>query len=239
MQAYAAYSLLQQPPKRVGFASGCQAFGHRELLGVLRSFGLVVRAGAHASRADPVRLVDYLDKGASLGPGRALPDHGRRDADVRRGAWSSAAGSRRRSAGRGVRARRQGRDPVRQRPGRLHVRVRDQPGRRRLVPGQPAQRGGGEPRAARPVRLLGADLPGVVRAAGRARSAHDLPAADHPGLPRRRGRRRADLGRVPRRTASARRRRVCGRRPRHDRRHRRHDRAAQGRDADRHATSRR
>ncbi len=43
LQAYAAYSLLQQPPKRVGFASGCQAFGHRELLGVLRSFGLVDR----------------------------------------------------------------------------------------------------------------------------------------------------------------------------------------------------
>ena len=42
MQAYAAYSLLQQPPLRVGFASGCQAFGHRELLGVLRSFGLVM-----------------------------------------------------------------------------------------------------------------------------------------------------------------------------------------------------
>lgn len=41
LQAYAAYSLLQQPPRRVGFASGCQAFGHRELLGVLRSFGLV------------------------------------------------------------------------------------------------------------------------------------------------------------------------------------------------------
>src|SRR5215510_8378057 len=41
LQAYAAYSLLQQPPKRVGFASGCQAFGHRELLGVLRGFGLV------------------------------------------------------------------------------------------------------------------------------------------------------------------------------------------------------
>jgi hypothetical protein len=32
---------LQQPPKRVGFASGCQAFGHHELLGQLRSFGLV------------------------------------------------------------------------------------------------------------------------------------------------------------------------------------------------------
>ncbi|GID31119.1 DUF5938 domain-containing protein [Paractinoplanes brasiliensis] len=41
MQAYAAYHLLQQPPRRVGFASGCQAFGHRELLGVLESFGLV------------------------------------------------------------------------------------------------------------------------------------------------------------------------------------------------------
>ena len=41
LQAYAAYSLIQQPPKRAGFASGCQAFGHRELLGVLRGFGLV------------------------------------------------------------------------------------------------------------------------------------------------------------------------------------------------------
>jgi hypothetical protein len=41
LQAFVAYSLLMQAPKRVGFASGCQAFGHRELLGVLRSFGLV------------------------------------------------------------------------------------------------------------------------------------------------------------------------------------------------------
>jgi hypothetical protein len=41
LQAYAAYSLLQQQPLRVGFASGCQAFGHHELLGVLRTFGLV------------------------------------------------------------------------------------------------------------------------------------------------------------------------------------------------------
>jgi NAD(P)-dependent dehydrogenase (short-subunit alcohol dehydrogenase family) len=41
LQAYAAYSLVQQAPLRAGFASGCQAFGHRELLGVLRSFGLV------------------------------------------------------------------------------------------------------------------------------------------------------------------------------------------------------
>ena len=42
MQAYGAYSLLQQPPLRTGFASGCQAFGHRELLGAMRSFGLVM-----------------------------------------------------------------------------------------------------------------------------------------------------------------------------------------------------
>jgi short subunit dehydrogenase-like uncharacterized protein len=41
LQAYAAYSLLQQAPLRTGFASGCQAFGHRELLGVLRAYGLV------------------------------------------------------------------------------------------------------------------------------------------------------------------------------------------------------
>ncbi|HEY5882100.1 MAG TPA: DUF5938 domain-containing protein [Nakamurella sp.] len=42
LRAFAAYSLLQQPPRRTGFASGCQAFGHRELLGVLRSFGFVM-----------------------------------------------------------------------------------------------------------------------------------------------------------------------------------------------------
>jgi hypothetical protein len=42
MQAYGAYALLQQPPGKLGFASGCQAFGHRELLGVMRSFGLVM-----------------------------------------------------------------------------------------------------------------------------------------------------------------------------------------------------
>ncbi len=41
LQAYAAYSLIQQPPKRAGFASAGQAFGHRELLGVLQSFGFV------------------------------------------------------------------------------------------------------------------------------------------------------------------------------------------------------
>nr|WP_222618463.1 DUF5938 domain-containing protein [Nakamurella sp. PAMC28650] len=42
LQAFGAYSPLLQPPKRAGFASACQAFGHRELLGVLKSFGLVM-----------------------------------------------------------------------------------------------------------------------------------------------------------------------------------------------------
>jgi short subunit dehydrogenase-like uncharacterized protein len=41
LQAYAAYHLVHGVPRRVGFASACQAFGHRELLGVLQSFGLV------------------------------------------------------------------------------------------------------------------------------------------------------------------------------------------------------
>jgi short subunit dehydrogenase-like uncharacterized protein len=43
LQAYTAFSLLQSAPKRVGFASACQAFGHRDLLGQLRSFGLVMK----------------------------------------------------------------------------------------------------------------------------------------------------------------------------------------------------
>ncbi|GAA5067677.1 DUF5938 domain-containing protein [Nocardia callitridis] len=42
LNVHAASHLLQDRPKRVGFASSCQAFGHRELLGVLRAFGLVL-----------------------------------------------------------------------------------------------------------------------------------------------------------------------------------------------------
>ena len=41
LNAYAASQLLAGGNRRVGFASACQAFGHRELLGVLKSFGLV------------------------------------------------------------------------------------------------------------------------------------------------------------------------------------------------------
>jgi short subunit dehydrogenase-like uncharacterized protein len=41
LQAHAIYHLLNGAPRTVGFASACQAFGHRQLLGVLQSFGLV------------------------------------------------------------------------------------------------------------------------------------------------------------------------------------------------------
>jgi short subunit dehydrogenase-like uncharacterized protein len=41
LQAYAAYQLVNGAPRRTGFASGCQAFGHRELLATLQSFGLI------------------------------------------------------------------------------------------------------------------------------------------------------------------------------------------------------
>jgi hypothetical protein len=40
LQAYGAYHLVNGAPRRVGFGSACQAFGHRELLGILQSFGL-------------------------------------------------------------------------------------------------------------------------------------------------------------------------------------------------------
>lgn len=40
LQAFSAYHLVNGSPRRVGFASACQAFGHRELLAVLQHFGL-------------------------------------------------------------------------------------------------------------------------------------------------------------------------------------------------------
>ena len=41
LQAYAAHRLVNGGARRLGFASACQAFGHRELLGCLRAFGLM------------------------------------------------------------------------------------------------------------------------------------------------------------------------------------------------------
>ncbi|MGQ0626240.1 MAG: DUF5938 domain-containing protein [Sporichthyaceae bacterium] len=44
LQAWSAAQVLHEAPRRVGFASACQAFGHRELHGVLKSFGLSMAA---------------------------------------------------------------------------------------------------------------------------------------------------------------------------------------------------
>jgi len=40
MQAYAAHGLIHTRPQKTGYASPCAAFGHRELLKVLESYGL-------------------------------------------------------------------------------------------------------------------------------------------------------------------------------------------------------
>jgi hypothetical protein len=40
IQAWAAHSLIHTPPRKVGFASPAEAFGHRELLRVVESHGL-------------------------------------------------------------------------------------------------------------------------------------------------------------------------------------------------------
>jgi uncharacterized ParB-like nuclease family protein len=40
IQAFAAHNLVRTTPRTVGFASAAQAFGHREILGVLETHGL-------------------------------------------------------------------------------------------------------------------------------------------------------------------------------------------------------
>ena len=40
IQSFAAHSLLHNAPRKVGFASAAEAFGHREILGVLETHGL-------------------------------------------------------------------------------------------------------------------------------------------------------------------------------------------------------
>jgi hypothetical protein len=75
LQAYAAYSLLHGVSRRVGFASACQAFGHRELLGVLQSFGLT-SSPVVTGTVSPVALQQAQTAIPSLnGSGRALAAH--------------------------------------------------------------------------------------------------------------------------------------------------------------------
>jgi hypothetical protein len=40
IQAFAAHHLVHASPRAVGFASAAEAFGHREILGVLETHGL-------------------------------------------------------------------------------------------------------------------------------------------------------------------------------------------------------
>ena len=94
-----------------------------------------------------MRLTDFLDKGASLGPTAPCLTMGGRTRtyrDVQRLSWSIARALSRSA----VRPGDQGRGAFRERPGRVLLRVRHRPGRGGVVPGQPPQRGGGKPRTA-------------------------------------------------------------------------------------------
>jgi hypothetical protein len=96
IQAFAAHSLVHGAPRKVGFASAAQAFGHREILGVLETHGLSkakmssvsgwtrtrepaersrrVQPGGDARRSTTkrktMRAIDYFDKSADLHPDR-------------------------------------------------------------------------------------------------------------------------------------------------------------------------
>jgi Family of unknown function (DUF5938) len=41
IQAFAAHHLVHQPPRKVGFASPGEAFGHREIIAALEAYGMV------------------------------------------------------------------------------------------------------------------------------------------------------------------------------------------------------
>ena len=67
LQAWAALSLIQQAPRRVGLASAARRSGTASCSACCAT----VRAGARSDRHRPplnMSLVGYLDKGASLGP---------------------------------------------------------------------------------------------------------------------------------------------------------------------------
>jgi hypothetical protein len=41
IQAFAAHHLVNEPPRKLGFASPGEAFGHREIAAALEAYGLV------------------------------------------------------------------------------------------------------------------------------------------------------------------------------------------------------
>ena len=99
-----------------------------------------------------MRLIDYLDKGASLGPDAPCLTMEEATSPMARSS-SSPIASRAALQPIGDRARRESRDPLRQRSGRVRLRFRHLARGRRLVSDQSAQRGCGEPLSARRFRL--------------------------------------------------------------------------------------
>jgi short subunit dehydrogenase-like uncharacterized protein len=75
MQAYGAYHLVHGRPRLVGMASGCQAFGHRELLGVLQQFGLAA-APEISGQAHPVPLGPSAAIIGAAGPPASVASNG-------------------------------------------------------------------------------------------------------------------------------------------------------------------
>ncbi len=166
LQAYAAYSLLQQPPLRVGLRLGLQGVRPPRAARAAAGVRPGRRAGRSPSRAE-MRLVDYLDKGASLGGDAPCLRLRRADVDVLTRCGTSPDSVASALAGRGVRpgdkvAILSSNDPVAftcvfgiSRAGAV------------WCPINPRNEADGEPRAARPVRLHGAGLPGLLRRPGR------------------------------------------------------------------------
>ncbi len=89
----AAAGLRRVPPHRrrrahVGFASGCQAFGHRELLGVLQAFGLVGRRRSPATSTKPTQGEE-----ANVMPTRRQKESARDGRRPRASGWRSRPSS--------------------------------------------------------------------------------------------------------------------------------------------------
>jgi short subunit dehydrogenase-like uncharacterized protein len=73
LQAYAAYHCTIGSPRRTGFASGCQAFGHRELLAVLSHFGLMAAPQISGQVSDVPAPLHAQTIGQLNGAGAARP----------------------------------------------------------------------------------------------------------------------------------------------------------------------
>jgi short subunit dehydrogenase-like uncharacterized protein len=71
LQAYAAHHCVRGRPRLTGMASGCQAFGHRELLAVLTQFGLVAAPQVSGHVHTPVLQPPAMAIGSLNGAGVA------------------------------------------------------------------------------------------------------------------------------------------------------------------------